>query len=95
MVYQEAVQTTTVHIEQLINQLKSSEHVETDARMRNTLFAAEEAETVWLSLQEEHAGKTKKLIKSFIQHLDYSMKHSTGGANQGYSLIMRHMRAYA
>lgn len=66
-------------------------------RIQAKLAAVQEAEGVW---EQERAKRNKpkhlsKTMKSFVSYLDYQMKHSTGGAREGYSLLLDYTRLYA
>lgn len=66
-------------------------------RIQAKLAAVQEAESIWEQERAKHtkAGHLSKAMKSFVSYLDYQMKHSTGGAREGYSLLLDYTRAYA
>ena len=90
------VDEITERIDGTIVTLASAETTPNPRFQAATLIAVQDAKRIWESELETHQPNQKvdKLVKSFSRVIDYQVKHNTGGARNGYTLVMNSIRLY-
>lgn len=92
----ERINQTSAHIEHVIENLHAYDEATSNPRLVNKILAVEKARSIWEQLRDEanEEGKLAKVHKRFARYLDYEVKHTNGGVNQGYTVVLDHVRVY-